>query len=200
MPSTFVLATHNAHKVEEFQAILGGASGLIIESYDGPEPIEDGITFAQNALIKARAAAEHTGRGALADDSGLCVDVLNGAPGIFSARWAGPKRGDEANLNLLLEQLADVRDEHRTAFYVCVIAVVIPARGRREPHEFVVEGRWNGRLARAPRGEHGFGYDPIFVPEGSELTAAEMTPTEKNDQSHRALALAKLTPLLAELT
>jgi XTP/dITP diphosphohydrolase len=200
MPSTFVLATHNAHKVEEFQAILGGASGLIIESYDGPEPIEDGITFAQNALIKARAAAEHTGRGALADDSGLCVDVLNGAPGIFSARWAGPKRGDEANLNLLLEQLADVRDEHRTAFYVCVIAVVSPARGRREPHEFVVEGRWNGRLARAPRGEHGFGYDPIFVPEGSELTAAEMTPTEKNDQSHRALALAKLTPLLAELT
>ncbi|MCX6494612.1 MAG: RdgB/HAM1 family non-canonical purine NTP pyrophosphatase [Actinobacteria bacterium] len=200
MPPTFVLATHNAHKVEEFQAILGGASGLTIGSYDGPEPIEDGTTFGQNALIKARAAAEHTGLVALADDSGLCVDVLNGAPGIFSARWAGPKRGDEANLNLLLEQLADVRDEDRTAFYVCVIAVVIPARENQAPHEFVVEAQWHGRLARAPRGEYGFGYDPIFVPEGSELTAAEMNPTEKNNQSHRALALAKLKPLLAELT
>jgi len=199
MSSTFVLATHNAHKVAEFQAILGGTSDITVVSYDGPEPIEDGITFAQNALIKARAAAEHTGLPALADDSGLCVDVLNGAPGIFSARWAGPKRGDAANLDLLLQQLADVRDEDRTAHYACIIAVVIPAREGRDGHECVVEGRWRGHIAREPRGAHGFGYDPIFIPEGSDLTAAEMNPVEKNEQSHRARALAALKPLLSEL-
>ena len=199
MSATFVLATHNAHKVAEFQAILGGESDIDIISYDGPEPIEDGVTFSENALIKARAAAEHTGLPSLADDSGLCVDVLSGAPGIFSARWAGPKRGDGANLDLLLQQISDVRDSDRTAYYACVIAVVVPAHDGRAAQEFVVEAHWRGRLVREPRGSSGFGYDPIFVPDGSTRTAAEMDPSEKNRQSHRALALAKLKPLLEEL-
>lgn len=204
MSHTYVLASHNAHKVAEFQHILGaGDSGLEILSYDGPEPIESGASFAENALIKARAAAEHTGRPALADDSGLCVEVMNGAPGIFSARWAGSRKSDAANLELLLEQLSDVPDKHRRAHYTCVIALVIPADPTMGAvtgavaEEIVVEGRWHGRLAREPRGVNGFGYDPVFVPEGSELSAAEMEPAAKNAQSHRAIALAELHKVLA---
>src|ERR1700709_2492526 len=122
-----VLATHNPHKVEEFQAMLDARlPDLEIVPYDGPEPVEDGVTFAANALIKARAAALHTGLPALADDSGICVDVLNGAPGIFSARWAGHGRGDAANRELLLDQLADIHDEHRGAAFACHIALVVP--------------------------------------------------------------------------
>ncbi|GAA2223325.1 RdgB/HAM1 family non-canonical purine NTP pyrophosphatase [Herbiconiux moechotypicola] len=188
-----VLATHNAHKVEEFQGILGAElPELEIVAYDGPEPVEDGTSFDENALIKARAAAAHTGLPALADDSGICVDVLGGAPGIFSARWAGHGRGGEANLELLLDQLADIADPHRRAHFTCRIALVVPATGV----ERVVGGEWPGRLAARAHGGGGFGYDPIFVPEGLEVTAAELTAAEKNAISHRARAFREAIPVL----
>ncbi|WP_109210785.1 MULTISPECIES: RdgB/HAM1 family non-canonical purine NTP pyrophosphatase [Microbacterium] len=196
-----VLATHNRHKVEEFQAIVAATRpDLIVVAYDGPEPVEDGITFAENALIKARAAAEHTGLPALADDSGICVDVLGGAPGVFSAYWAGHAKDAAANLNLLLDQLSDIRDPHRTAQFVSTIALVVPGDASRES---VVEGVWPGRLATAPAGEGGFGYDPIFVPdgqpEGEQRTVGEWTSLQKNAESHRARAFEALGPLLADL-
>lgn len=190
-----VLATHNAHKAAEFQKILGARiPGLEIVGYDGPEPIEDGASFAANALIKARAAAAHTGLAALADDSGICVDVLGGAPGIFSARWSGGHGDDRANLQLLLDQLGDVPDAARGAHFSCTIALVGP-----DGSEHTVEGLWPGSLLREPHGEHGFGYDPIFLPEGESVSAAELAPERKNELSHRARAFALVEPLLAEL-
>jgi XTP/dITP diphosphohydrolase len=196
-----VLATHNRHKVEEFQAIVAATRpDLVVVAYNGPEPVEDGVTFAENALIKARAAAEHTGLPALADDSGICVDVLGGAPGVFSAYWAGHAKDAAANLNLLLDQLSDIRDPHRTAQFVSTIAFVVPGDASRES---VVEGVWPGRLAAAAAGEGGFGYDPIFIPDGqapdAERTVGEWTALEKNAASHRARAFEALGPLLAEL-
>ena len=174
----FVLASHNAHKVREFQRIIGERMPqAVVLPYDGPEPVEEGVTFAENALIKARAAAEHTGRIALADDSGLVVDVMGGAaPGIFSARWAGSDAGDEANVRLLLDQLSDIRRPDRGAEFRCTIALVVPDSVLPGGHEFVAEGRWRGTLAYEPRGSHGFGYDPIFEPEGLEVTSAELQP------------------------
>ncbi len=161
------------------------------------------MTFAENALIKARAAAAHTGLPALADDSGLCVDVLGGAPGVFSAYWAGHAKDAAANLNLLLDQLSDIRDPHRTASFVSTIALVVPAVDGRDAEEHVVEGRWPGRLAVAAAGEGGFGYDPIFVPDGQpeddERTVGEWSAGEKNAESHRARAFHALIPLLASL-
>lgn len=199
-----VLATHNAHKVEEFQSIVTATRpDLEVVGYNGPEPVEDGVTFAQNALIKARAAAAHTGLPALADDSGLCVDVLGGAPGVFSAYWAGHAKDAAANLNLLLDQLSDIRDPHRTASFVSTIALVIPASAGRSAEEHVVEGRWPGRLADAAAGEGGFGYDPIFIPDGQpdgeERTVGEWTAGEKNAESHRARAFPALIPLLTAI-
>lgn len=194
-----VLATHNAHKVEEFQRMLGVAlPRLQIVGYDGPEPVEDGVTFAENALIKARAAATHTGMPALADDSGICVDVLGGAPGIFSARWAGRHGDAQANLNLLLAQLSDVRRAHRGAHFTATIALVVP-KGDAPASETVVEGVWPGRIATGARGENGFGYDPIFIPEGAEITSAELSRDEKNRISHRARAFAEIIPALSVL-
>ena len=200
-----VLATHNPHKVEEFQAIVASTRpDLEVVGYDGPEPVEDGTTFADNALIKARAAAAHTGLPALADDSGICVDVLGGAPGVFSAYWAGHAKDAAANLNLLLDQLSDIRDPHRSAQFVSTIALVVPGDatgGRTEEH--VVAGVWPGRLAAAASGGGGFGYDPIFVPDGqpdgAERTVGEWTAAEKNAESHRARAFAELVNLLAAL-
>ena len=197
-----VLATHNAHKVAEFQRILGERMPrLQVLGYDGPEPVEDGTSFAANALIKARAAAEHTGRIALADDSGIAVDVMGGSPGIFSARWAGHGAGDEANRTLLLAQLADVRRPNRTASFHCTIALVVPAAlaGTEEPVEIVVDGTWPGQVAYEPRGSHGFGYDPVFEPEGHEITAAELLPEQKNAISHRARAFEALIPELERI-
>lgn len=192
-----VLATHNLHKVAEFQAIVAATRpDLEVIGYDGPEPVEDGVTFAQNALIKARAAAAHTGLPALADDSGICVDVLGGAPGPFSAYWAGHRKDAAANLALLLDQLSDIADPNRTAEFVSTIALV---DGESEQ---VVEGIWPGRLAAAAAGEGGFGYDPIFIPDGQgepERTVAEWSAEEKNAASHRARAFAALAPLLTEL-
>lgn len=187
-----VLATHNAHKVQEVQAILrASVPGLTVLGYDGPEPVEDGVTFLENALIKARAAFAHTGKPAMADDSGIAVEVLGGAPGIFSARWAGG-RDSVANRRLLLAQLADVPQQHRAASFVCTIALVTADA------ELSFTGIWPGWVATEEHGEHGFGYDPIFIPEGLAVTAAELEPEVKNALSHRALALEQLAGYLSE--
>ncbi|MDZ8275651.1 RdgB/HAM1 family non-canonical purine NTP pyrophosphatase [Microbacterium aquimaris] len=196
-----VLATHNPHKVEEFQAIVAAARpDLEVVGYDGPEPVEDGVTFAENALIKARAASAHTGLPALADDSGICVDVLGGSPGVFSAYWAGHRKDAVANLELLLDQLADVADPHRSARFVSTIALVRPGRDGAEQ---TVAGVWPGRLATEPAGSGGFGYDPIFIPDGqdpaTERTVSQWSAAEKNAASHRSRAFAALLPLLAEV-
>ncbi|HWV48377.1 MAG TPA: RdgB/HAM1 family non-canonical purine NTP pyrophosphatase [Microbacterium sp.] len=193
-----VLATHNPHKVSEFAQIVARTRpDLEVVGYDGPEPVEDGVTFAENALIKARAAAAHTGLAALADDSGICVDVLGGSPGVFSAYWAGQKKDAQANLDLLLDQLADIADHHRTAQFVSTIALVTP-----DGDEHIVEGVWPGRLAHAASGSGGFGYDPIFVPDGQEgapRSVGEFSAEEKQAQSHRARAFEALIPLLEKL-
>lgn len=194
-----VLATHNPHKVAEFQQIVAATRpDLEVIGYDGPEPVEDGVTFAENALIKARAAAQHTGLPALADDSGLCVDVLGGSPGVFSAYWAGQRKDATANLELLLDQLRDIADPHRAAQFHSTIALVTA-----DGAEHTVVGVWPGRLAHAPKGPGGFGYDPIFIPDGqdagSERTVGEFTDAEKQSQSHRARAFQALIPLLAAL-
>ncbi len=199
-----VLATHNPHKVVEFGAIVAATRPDIeVVGYDGPEPVEDGVTFAANALIKARAAAAHTGLPAVADDSGICVDVLGGAPGVFSAYWAGHAKDAAANLTLLLDQLSDVADPHRTAQFVSTIALVVPGAGGAEVDEHVVEGRWPGRLATAASGVGGFGYDPIFIPDGQpaggERSVGEWSADEKNAASHRARAFVALAPLLSTL-
>lgn len=194
-----VLATHNPHKVEEFAGIVAAVRpDLDVVGYSGPEPVEDGVTFAQNALIKARAAAAHTGLPALADDSGICVDVLGGAPGIFSAYWAGHAKDASANLTLLLDQLSDISDPHRTAQFVSTIALVVPGGEER-----TVAGIWPGRLATAASGVGGFGYDPIFIPDGqvagAERSVGEWSAAEKNAESHRARAFRALVPLLETL-
>jgi XTP/dITP diphosphohydrolase len=200
MSIEFVLATHNPKKVREFQRIIGERMPhAVVLAYDGPEPVEDGVTFEENALIKARTAAAHTGRIALADDSGIVVDVLGAAPGILSSRWAGQGAGDEANVRLLLDQLGDIRRPNRGAEFRCTIALVVPDTVIAGGYEFVAEGRWRGTLAYEPRGSHGFGYDPIFEPEGREITSAELTPDEKNAQSHRARAFEALLPELDRL-
>lgn len=185
-----VLATHNAHKVTELGAILGASvAELELVGYDGPEPVEDGTSYLENALIKARAAYAHTGLPSMADDSGIAVEILGGSPGIFSARWAGG-RDNVANRQLLLAQLADVAEEHRAAAFVCTIALVGP------DGETSFTGIWPGRVATEEHGEHGFGYDPVFIPEGFEVTAAELEPEVKNSMSHRALALEQLASYL----
>lgn len=187
-----VLASHNAHKLEELKRILGPSIPEIeLLSYIGPEPVESGTSFAENALIKARAAAAHTGLPAIADDSGIAVDILGGSPGIFSARWAGPQRSDRDNLELLLWQLSDIDDEHRGAEFVCAAALALPSGG-----EDVRMGHWRGSILREPAGGGGFGYDPIFRPEGFGVSAAELSQAEKDAQSHRARAFTALVLLM----
>ncbi len=190
-----VLATHNAHKVEELRRILGTRlDGIDLVAYDGPEPVEDGTTFEENALIKARAAALHTGHAALADDSGISVDILGGSPGIFSARWAGPARDSRENLELLLWQLADVPDEHRGARFTCAAALVVPTADGRV--ERTALGAWEGSVLREVAGEGGFGYDPIFRPANGGASAAALSADEKNRVSHRALAFDAIMPVV----
>lgn len=194
-----ILATRNAGKVGELRAILSDA-GLPHELVGAdaypevPDVKETGVTFAENALLKAHALARATGYPAIADDSGLCVDVLNGAPGIFSARWAGAHGDDRANLELLLNQLGDIPDGHRGAHFFCAAALALP-----DGTERVVEGRLLGTLRRTPVGGGGFGYDPILQPEGETRTCAELTPAEKNAISHRGKAFRALIPALREL-
>lgn len=195
MSRTLVLASHNTNKLEELRSVLEPlVVGIELIGYDGPEPVEDGLSFEANALLKARAAAQHTGLPAIADDSGISVDVLGGSPGIFSARWGGHARNDEANVKLLLEQLSDIAPEHRTAGFVCAAALVTP--GGDEVCEL---GVWAGELLMAPVGENGFGYDPIFRPEGERRSAAEMRPEEKNLVSHRTRAFTELAPAINQL-
>ncbi len=199
MPVRLVLATRNRHKVEELAAILAAVVVDVelvgMDAFpDAADVVEDGLTFEANALKKARAAVAATGLPAVADDSGLCVDVLNGMPGVFSARWAGRHGDDTANLDLLLAQLTDVPDQHRAAQFVCAAALVDPSGGAD-----VLRGELEGTLTRAPRGGGGFGYDPIFVPAGSTRTTAELSPSEKNAMSHRGIAFRRLARVIARL-
>ncbi len=195
--SQVVLASHNAHKLEELRRILAPlAPGIELVGYDGPEPVESGVTFEQNALLKARAAAAHTGLPAIADDSGISVDVLGGSPGIFSARWGGPARSDTANVELLLWQLSDLADEDRAASFVCAAALVMPDGASSPDSEIVVRGEWRGSVLRDPAGAGGFGYDPVFRPEGETRSAAELSPAEKDALSHRRRAFTALAPEL----
>ncbi|MCW2641008.1 MAG: rdgB [Dactylosporangium sp.] len=193
-----LLATRNAKKLRELRRILA-ATGADVElvglddvpAY--PEVPETGLTFEENALLKARAGAIATGLPTIADDSGITVDVLGGMPGVFSARWAGRHGDDEANLRLVLGQVADVPDEHMGAEFVCAAALAFPG-GR----EYVTHGRQPGRLIREPRGENGFGYDPIFVAVGNTRTNAELTPEEKDAVSHRGQAMRALVEIIGK--
>lgn len=199
MPPRLVLATRNAHKVVELQAILADAGVVVamegMASFpDVPDVVEDDPTFSGNAAKKARETAAATGLPCVADDSGLCVDALNGMPGVFSARWAGRHGDDDANLDLLLAQVSDVRDGSRGAHFVCAAALALPTGEER-----VATGTVEGRLLRDRRGTGGFGYDPIFLPHGHEVTMAELEPAAKNAISHRGRAFRALAPALAEL-
>lgn len=194
-----VLASRNAHKIEELHRILADAGlDLDLVGEDAfahlPEIAETGSTFAANALIKARAVCAATGLPAIADDSGLAVDALNGMPGVLSARWAGKPKDDLRNLRLLLDQLEDVADARRSAAFHCAAALVLP-----DGTERVVEGTMDGAIIREPRGLNGFGYDPIFTPLGSPITSAEMTAEAKDAISHRGAAMRALVPVLREV-
>jgi XTP/dITP diphosphohydrolase len=201
---TVVLATRNAAKLRELARILGAEDGAHdrgtqirlagLDEFPGaPDVPETGATFEENALLKARAIADYTGLPAVADDSGLCVDALNGMPGVLSARWAGGHGDDKANLELVLAQVADVPGARLGARFVCAAALVT------DSGEWVVTGQVEGRLIRAPRGSGGFGYDPIFLPDGFDQTTAEMTAEAKDAISHRGRAFRALTPFISRL-
>jgi XTP/dITP diphosphohydrolase len=194
-----LLATRNAKKLRELQRILDAAPDIAdvtilglseVETY--VEVPESGLTFDDNALLKAREGAEHTGLPSVADDSGLAVDVMGGMPGIFSARWSGQHGDDDANLDLLLAQVADVPDGALTASFVCSAALALP-----DGRTFTAAGRMGGRLVRTRRGSGGFGYDPIFVADGHTRTNAELTPDEKDAISHRGRAFRALAAIIA---
>jgi XTP/dITP diphosphohydrolase len=199
MSTRLLLATRNAGKLAELRRLLETAVPGVevvglrdVEEY--PEVPETGATFAENALLKAREAARYTGLPAVADDSGLTVDALNGMPGVLSARWSGRHGDDDANTALLLGQLADVPDERRGGAFVCAAALVTP-----DGTERVLQREWRGSVIREKRGTNGFGYDPVFVPEGLDRTSAELEPAEKDARSHRGQAFAALVPVLAEV-
>ncbi len=199
MSDRLLLATRNPGKLAELQRLLESAvPGVAVVGLrdvpEYPEAPETGATFAENALLKAREAVRYTGLPAVADDSGLTVDALNGMPGVLSARWSGRHGDDAANTALLLGQLADVPDGRRGGAFVCAAAVVTPDGAER-----VLERSWRGQVVREPRGSNGFGYDPVFLPDGLERTAAELTAAEKDALSHRGQAFAALVPLVAEL-
>ncbi|WP_433438727.1 RdgB/HAM1 family non-canonical purine NTP pyrophosphatase [Nonomuraea sp. CA-141351] len=190
-----VLATRNAGKIAELRRILAGFDIVGLEEFPSiGEVAETGLTFEENALLKAHAVAQGSGLPAVADDSGLCVDVLGGMPGVFSARWSGRHGDDQANLDLVLAQLSDVPADKLTAQFACVAALALPSGESR-----VVEGLLPGHLVTSPRGSNGFGYDPIFVPDGEERTTAELSAEEKDAISHRGRAFRALAPLVREL-
>ena len=198
MSARLLLATANPKKLVELQRILdkalgtGGVDLVGLGDYpDYPDVPETGLTFGENALIKAREGANRTGLPTVADDSGIAVDALNGMPGVFSARWAGGHGDDAANLDLLLAQIGDVGDEQRGGAFVCAAALVLP-NGR----EHLVEGRQTGRILRSRRGTGGFGYDPIFLGDGQDRTNAELSPAEKDAISHRGKAFRELSKVL----
>lgn len=188
-----IFATGNQHKVQEAQAILRLAvPDLEVLPYSGPEPVEDGVSFLENAAIKARAAYLATGIAAFADDSGICVEILGGSPGIFSAIWSGT-RDDRTNRELLLAQLRDISDPHRAAAFVSTVSLV------GDFGEVSFTGVWSGKVALAASGTNGFGYDPVFIPEGFAVTAAELDPEVKNAYSHRSQAMNQLAQYLKDI-
>ncbi|MFT4245279.1 MAG: RdgB/HAM1 family non-canonical purine NTP pyrophosphatase [Micrococcaceae bacterium] len=197
-----LLATHNKGKITEFRQMLAGTIPNLNPEVDvisaadvgAPEPVEDGITFKENALIKARAIAKYSGLPVIADDSGLEVDVLNGMPGIFSARWSGEHAGGPEHVKLLLRQISDVKDEYRSAQFHCCAVLVTP-----EGKEYIEHGLMKGEIIRESRGTEGFGYDPIFIPDGYDKTNAELTAEEKNEISHRGKALKAILPKVHEV-
>ncbi|WP_155369717.1 RdgB/HAM1 family non-canonical purine NTP pyrophosphatase [Catellatospora vulcania] len=201
-----LLATRNVKKLDELRRILAASPELLQVELVGLDDVppyvevpETGLTFAENALLKAREGAKHTGLPTVADDSGLAVDALNGMPGVLSARWSGKHGDDRANLDLVLAQIGDVPDEHRGAAFVCAAALVLPGGGSSpNGREHLVSGKMAGRLLRAPRGENGFGYDPIFVAEGNTRTNAELEPAEKDAISHRGKAFRALAAVVAK--
>lgn len=200
MPVRVLVASRNAKKLKELRRILdeAGVAGVELVSLNEVPPYEEapetGATFEENAIAKARDGAVATGLPCVADDSGIEVDALNGMPGVLSARWAGGHGDDGANNALLLAQLGDVPDERRGARFVSTCALVLP-----DGTTTVVRGEWPGTIAREPHGDGGFGYDPLFVPAGGTVSAAELTPGEKDAVSHRGRALTQLIPALAEL-
>ena len=200
MTRRLVLASRNPRKLAEMRRILGelelGNVEMVgLDAYPGlPEVTETGRTFADNALLKARVVAASTGQPVIAEDSGLCVDALNGMPGVRSARWSGRQGDERANLELLLAQVRDVADPWRSAAFVAAAALVSP-----DGPEIVQEGRMEGKLIREPRGSGGFGYDPIFVPDGQSRTSAELSAAEKDAISHRGRALRGLAPSIVAL-
>ncbi|WP_182357819.1 RdgB/HAM1 family non-canonical purine NTP pyrophosphatase [Tomitella gaofuii] len=206
-----LVASRNPKKLMELRRVLSAArvTGLEVVGLDEvagyPETPETGATFEENALVKAQDGARATGLPCIADDSGLTVAALNGMPGVLSARWSGTHGDDAANTALLLAQLADVPDDRRQAAFVSCCALVVPTDeyvdGEEGPevNETAVHGEWHGAIARAPRGDNGFGYDPVFVPSGEGRTAAQMSAEEKDADSHRARALAQLVPILRTL-
>ena len=189
-----LLATRNPHKLEELQRILGDQVTVLglADIPEFPEEPETGATFEENALDKALQAARESGEIALADDSGFCVDALNGMPGVLSARWSGVHRDDAANRILLLDQLRDVPDERRGAGFVCALALAVPAGDH-----YLVRAEWRGIVLREPRGSNGFGYDPLFESDdGGGLASAELAPSVKDKLSHRGIATALMLPTL----
>ncbi|MET0985115.1 MAG: RdgB/HAM1 family non-canonical purine NTP pyrophosphatase [Steroidobacteraceae bacterium] len=190
-----VLATHNAHKCAELQELLAGTGIELVplSVFTRESAVETGLTFIENALLKARFAAHASGLPAIADDSGLSVDALKGAPGIYSARYAGVGASDQDNLERLLDALVETPDPHRTARYHCALACM---RFESDPAPIVCHATWEGRILRAPKGTGGFGYDPIFEVNGLGCSAAELSRADKNRLSHRGLALAQLLQAL----
>ena len=199
-----VLATRNLGKIHEFERMLD-ASGLHLEILgladfpEMPDVDETGSTFAANALLKAEQIAAYTGLPALADDSGLCVDALGGAPGIFSARWAGEHGNDQANLEKVLREIQSAEDPSMAAHFTCAVALVVPGSDGVDPTVVIREGEIHGQIILEPRGSHGFGYDPIFQPTGYQQTTAELSPEIKDEISHRGRALRAILPELSRL-
>ena len=200
MSKKLVIATRNAGKIIEFRRILdaisSGAIDLIgIDQFPDLIDVEEtGTTFEENALLKARYTAKMTGLPSTSDDSGLCIDALGGAPGIFSARWAGKHGDDKVNLEKVLDELKDVPDSQRGAHFICVAALVMP-----DGREQLAQGRFEGKILRAPVGNQGFGYDPIFAPLGMSISSAEMSAQEKDAISHRGKSLRAIAPHVIEI-
>ncbi len=197
MSHKLLLATRNQGKIIEFRRILDavapGAIELVgLEAFPELHDVDEtGTTFEENALLKAREMSQATGLPAIADDSGLCIDALNGDPGIFSARWAGAHGNDQANIEKVLGQLKDVPEAQRGAYFICVAALYLP-----DGRTFCQEGRFYGTILHSPVGENGFGYDPIFAPEGLDISSAQMSSEEKDAVSHRGKALRAIAPIV----